>query len=453
MTNNQTVILETDLKNHQKKPIDFMKYNRGLILYHSTGGGKTLTALFSVYQFDNPIIIIGPKSSKKAFVDNIQKANMDIDRFTFYTYTKIKIILESEVTIFKNMSVIVDEAHSLRNENMYNLYITSALMLATRVILLTATPVVNYFNDLAVLVNVIHGEDSLPTDRALFDQMFYDEDTLSLINTDILFNKLLNTVSYYKIIDDVNYPSSQTHIREVEMDHLQIEEYKYYVKKIIYGDTNIPDNIDIFNINYALLPNKKRNFFLNVTRQLSNVAKDADTSPKIEDIIDYVKKGPYPIVVYSNFLKSGIFTLAILLERNKISYKVISGFVSQDKLNVIVNNYNNRQYQVLLISSAGSESLDLKNTRQIHIMEPHWNESKITQVIGRTIRFGSHSALPLEERHVDIYRWISIFTSQYKNISADQYLTNLSVRKMELWNKYNEIVIDASIENNYFKGK
>ena len=52
--------------------------------------------------------------------------------------------------------------------------------------------------------------------------------------------------------------------------------------------------------------------------------------------------------------------MAILLEKNKISYKTITGYTTQDKLNVIVNNYNNGLYKVLLISSAGSESLDLK---------------------------------------------------------------------------------------------
>lgn len=74
------------LKSHQKIPIKFMKKNRGLILYHSTGSGKTLTALYSMYQFDNDIIIIGPKSSQKAFYDDIKKAKLSESRVTFYTY-------------------------------------------------------------------------------------------------------------------------------------------------------------------------------------------------------------------------------------------------------------------------------------------------------------------------------------------------------------------------------
>ena len=438
-----------ELKPHQLIPIKFMKYNRGLILYHQTGSGKTLTALYSLYKFHYDIIIVGTKSSKKTFVDNIAKAEMEPSRFTFYTYTKIKKKLEDDIKIFKNCSVIIDEAHNLRSENMHNLYIISALALAVKIILLTATPVVNYLNDLAVLVNIIRREDVLPTDRKLFDQMFYDEDRMVLLNSKILFDKIKNTVSYYKTARDINYPSSTMEYIEVEMGHEQIDEYIYYVKKIIFEDKETLVDADLLNIDYGVLPNKKKNFFLNVTRQLSNTVKNSETSPKIVAIFKKIMEGPYPIVVYSNFLKNGIYTLAILLEKNNVVYKSITGFTTHDKLEAIVNNYNARQYKVLLISSAGSESLDLKNTRQIHIMEPHWNESRINQVIGRTIRFRSHEMLPEEERNVKIYRWISVFPSYVKNKSADQYLLMLAKKKSDLWDAYQKVIMDASIENNW----
>lgn len=441
------------LKQHQKRPIDFMKYNRGLILYHSTGAGKTLTALFALYQFKYDIIVIGNKSSKKTFIDNIQKAELNLNRFIFYTYAKIKKKLESDVTLFKRTSVIVDEAHSLRNENMYNLYISSALMLANKVILLSATPVINYLNDLSVLVNIVKGEDILPSDRKLFDQMFYDEEKMALINQNCLFEKLKNTISYFKAENDTNYPHNTVHYVEVEMDRNQLDEYIYYIKKVIYEDREIVDDANILNIDYGLLSTKKRNFFLNVTRQLSNTVKNSEKSPKIAEIYQKIIQGPYPIIVYSNFLKNGIYTLAVLLEKNKIKYKTITGYTTQDKLNIIVNNYNNGLYRVLLISSAGSESLDLKKTRQIHIMEPHWNDAKIQQVIGRSIRYKSHENLPVDERHVDIYYWISTFPKKIKNSSADQYLMNISKNKSDLWNKYQDVIISASIENNFFAKK
>ena len=443
------------LKDYQKKPVEFLKYNRGLIIYHSMGSGKTLTALYSVYQFKYPIIIIGSKSSKKAFVDNIIKANMDASRFNFYTYAKIKKILESNITIFKNTAVIIDEAHNLRNENMHNLYVASALIIAAKVLLLTGTPVVNYINDLAVLVNIVKGDDVLPTDKQLFDQMFYDSEKMILVNSSLLENKLKNTISYYKAEFDDNYPTSTSNYIEVEMSHDQLMEYIYYLKKVIYDDGldgNIVDNVNIFDIDYGLLPSKKRNFFLNATRQLSNTIKNDPTSPKIIEICQKIISGPQPVVVYSNFLKNGIYTLAVLLEQHKISYKTITGHTSPDKLSMIVNNSNNGLYKVLLISSAGSESLDLKNTRQIHIMEPHWNESKINQVIGRAIRYKSHQMLEADQRIVDIYYWVSVFpkNKKIKNLSADQFLIKISKKKEDMWSKYHKIITSSSIENNYF---
>ena len=369
LVNRYTISMaELKLYEHQLVPIEFLKTHDGLILYHSTGSGKTLTALYAAYQFPYDIIIIGTKSARKTFTDNISKAGLNPARFTFYTFTKVKKTLETTITFFKGSSVIVDEAHNIRSENMYNMYIAAALNLASKVILLTATPVINYLNDLSVLVNIIRKSDVLPTERKLFEQMFYDPDQGILVNTPILFNKLLNTISYYRAESDSNYPTSTTLYRDVTMNHAQLDEYTYYLRKVIYASQNIVSTLDMLNINYSLLPHKKLNTFLNVTRQISNTVNNSTDSPKIQEIYEYIKTGPYPIVVYSNFLKNGIYTLAILLETANITYKTITGFTTDDKLNVTVNNYNKGLYQVLLISSAGSESLDLKNTRQIHIM-------------------------------------------------------------------------------------
>ena len=79
------------------------------------------------------------------------------------------------------------------------------------------------------------------------------------------------------------------------------------------------------------------------------------------------------------------------------------------------------------------------------------NESKIRQVIGRSIRYESHSDLPKSERHVDIYRWISVFPNNIKNISADEYLRNLSLNKEYIENLYITLIENSSIEKNYYQ--
>lgn len=450
------------LKSHQLLPVKFMQNNKGLILFHSTGSGKTLTALFAMYQFDKDIIIIGPKSSKKAFNDNIKKANFNPARFTFYSYKKVKNLVQTNLEIFSGKSVIVDEAHNLRNETTNNLFVISALGLAYKIILLTATPVINYLNDLAVMVNIVKGEDVLPTDKKLFSNMYYDEpsnepsnahsshsakddNNFTITNEDILMKKLADCISYYKTSEDnEHYPKHKTEVIEVEMSNEQLQEYVHYVNKIIFkGSMTANDNP--YDIDFNVLDKRHKNFFMSSTRQLSNAVNGA-ISPKIEAIYNKIKQGPYPIVVYSNFLKNGIYPLALLLEKGNITYKSITGDSTDDEVNMVVNNYNNGKYKVLLLSSAGSESLDLKGTRQIHIMEMWWNEPKITQIIGRAIRYKSHDALLEKDRNVMIYRWVSIFPKRILNQSADQYLVELSEKKHKIFSKFTEIIKKVSIE-------
>jgi len=66
--------------------------------------------------------------------------------------------------------------------------------------------------------------------------------------------------------------------------------------------------------------------------------------------------------------------------------------------------------RVFCITSAGAEGLSLRNVRAVHIMEPYWNEVRLKQVKGRAIRIGSHLDLPLDQRNVSIYTYISVFS-------------------------------------------
>ena len=73
---------EIDLKPHQQYVVDYMKKpkHKGLIIYHTTGSGKTITSLKSMLQHPEQIIIIGKKSSKKAFKDDMKKLNISFEQ-------------------------------------------------------------------------------------------------------------------------------------------------------------------------------------------------------------------------------------------------------------------------------------------------------------------------------------------------------------------------------------
>ena len=66
-------------------------------------------------------------------------------------------------------------------------------------------------------------------------------------------------------------------------------------------------------------------------------------------------------------------------------------------------NINGENVKVIIISKAGSEGLDFKNIRQVHILDPWFNLNRIDQIIGRAVRNKSHCALPFNKRNVEIF--------------------------------------------------
>ena len=423
---------------HQKKCVDWLKTHYGLVLYHSMGSGKTITSLAMVYQFAYPIIIIATKASRKNFQDDIKKMNLDTSRIQILTYQKtIKLIMEQKLS-FETYSVIIDEAHHLRTGTKLQSILIEECARAKKIVLLTGTIFYNSLTDLSVLVNIIKKDEVLPETNKEFKFFFWDDVYEAPGSVSTLKERISDTISYYVKSHDSHYPKSFTTFIKVDMSNAQISEYRHYLKKILSLD-------NIQHIDYSVLDKRKVNNFLNVTRQLSNTLENSPDFPKIIAIWEYIKKAPKPIVVYSNYLANGVLPLTIHLDKNKISYALYFGEQTEEKRNKIIDNYNNGKIDVLLITSAGSESLDLKKTRSIHIMEPHWNESKINQIIGRAIRYNSHSDLPESDRIVEIVKWISAFGYKIPYETADEYLVKTSQQKEKMFMAFDKIIQECSI--------
>lgn len=101
------------------------------------------------------------------------------------------------------------------------------------------------------------------------------------------------------------------------------------------------------------------------------------------------------------------------------------------------NNKNGERVKVILISKAGSEGLDFKYIRQIHILEPWYNMSRIEQIIGRGVRNLSHCGLEFEKRNVEIYLHSTLPSDSYDSKAgveeepADLYVYRFAEKKAE----------------------
>jgi hypothetical protein len=76
------------------------------------------------------------------------------------------------------------------------------------------------------------------------------------------------------------------------------------------------------------------------------------------------------------------------------------------------NNNMGEIIKVFMITSSGSEGINLRNTRYVHIMEPYWHPVRTEQVIGRARRICSHKNLPEELQTVEVFMYLMTFTEQ-----------------------------------------
>ena len=88
----------------------------------------------------------------------------------------------------------------------------------------------------------------------------------------------------------------------------------------------------------------------------------------------------------------------------------------------VFNSRANRHGQlirVVFVTQAAAEGISLYHLRQIHIMEPHWDNVLIEQVIGRGFRLRSHRYLAdKREREIQVYQY---FAKRSSKVDADYW--------------------------------
>ena len=89
-------------------------------------------------------------------------------------------------------------------------------------------------------------------------------------------------------------------------------------------------------------------------------------------------------------------------------------------------NCKGKNIKIVLISAAASEGIDFKNIRQVHILNPWYNMSRIEQTIGRAVRTRSHQNLDFEQRNVEIYMHCAYYeTSREDQESSFEQTTSI----------------------------
>lgn len=195
-------------------------------------------------------------------------------------------------------------------------------------------------------------------------------------------------------------------------------------------------------------------------------------SPKMKVMLENVNKSPGLVFIYSNFRTlEGVEIFSKVLDFNgyekynthvkgnksKPKYAIYSGTEDELEKNAVLKIFTSEEnkygdlIKIILATSAGAEGLDLKNIRQIHILEPYWNQVRIQQVIGRGVRRNSHIALPEKDRNVEVYRYFSVISNKNlgfskEPLSTDEYMDNVSQKKQFIIDELQQILKECAFD-------
>ena len=219
-------------------------------------------------------------------------------------------------------------------------------------------------------------------------------------------------------------------------------------------------------------------------------------SAKMAEICDQIRKSEGIVLIYSQFIDGGVVPMALALEEMGFSrysrglggtknlfkkrekgaestghYIMITGDKSVSPSNdedvkyaVEKENKDGALVKVILISKAGSEGIDFKYIRQIHILEPWFNMNRVEQIIGRGVRNLSHCGLPFKKRNVQIFLHVTVFSEDKSDKSdsslqsdksdksdssleaADLYLYRLAERKAKQIGQVTRVLKESAID-------
>jgi superfamily II DNA or RNA helicase len=425
---------------------------------------KTLTP--SSIEYRN-IIKISDERINKYY--QIISYNQFID---YYHHGKLKL---------NNTFLIIDEIHNMISTGgTFCNTLEEAIEKAPKTLKLafgTATPIFDRPIESAILLNMIPGGKKIPING--FEKKFMNikETSHGFVytpkNIDIYRDALIGKVSYYRGAPAIAYPKQNLKLVKIKMSPFQLKMYKFFL-----GNTKLHpiDHVNEVVSNSFYLSSRLASNFVFPNGHIGQKGVDSlqdkhlsqldKYSPKMNRIYNKIKKCQGPVFVYSSFKEyCGILTMVRILEYHgylnvmthgsgKKRYAIWSGDENDEtkgRIKTIFNKAENKdgsQLKVMLGSPSIKEGVSLLRVKEVHVLEPYWNMSRMDQVIGRAIRYCSHKDLPPEEREVDVYIYLATHPDVKESI--DQRIMFMAYQKQKITKEFKLAMKEAAIDCHLF---
>jgi superfamily II DNA or RNA helicase len=452
--------LNLALQDHQKAVAKFMRQTqqKGLVVVHNVGSGKTITALTiarCLLQQRRDVqraVILAPVSIVPQWKHWRDQLQLPADKVHIASHVSWLRQFSKNAAHARDAILIIDEAHKLRSTIRYNeatqkwtgklsKWMVDAAAQASKVVFLTATPLINDIRDLRNMMTAIDGHaDYLEGYQAFKEHM------KSRTLPDLFRCKF----SYRSTLNPQDFPNVTEHLQVFRMS-------PSYYRKYMVVETRQTHLLD--ETSRPMFKSLKEvDSFMSNLRRAANAVGLYDHSPKITWTVQQLKRWAgdqerQKALVYSGWRSTGTELLQKRLADAKVPAEEIHGGLTPSQRQEIVSRFNRGDLRVIIITSAGAEGIDLKQTRHVVVLEPYWNMARITQVIGRAARFRSHEALEdPKDRTVDVWMLQLRKPEAQENDllpSSDEIMMNLAKMKQDRISQSDMMdVIRSSIEQN-----
>jgi SNF2 family DNA or RNA helicase len=449
--------VSTPLLPHQERVVQKARKTDGLLVYHGMGSGKTLTALSVARDQNRPLVTVGPASLKANFPDQAKKFKIPTP-VTSYSYNKPPVEVPSKAV------VAFDEVHNLGRSDSQRSKLLDRWKENPK-LLLTGTPVRNHPSEIVPIMKGL-GIYGIQNERDFKKKFIVTEKVRPGIFGRLrgaeagVREKLVNKPTLQRLFKGkVDYHNATGGLPTVKEETIRVPltDAQDAANRILskgYADV-------AYKVKWGIPPGKqdvgRMNSFLNASRQVANTPENfilkkqkGPLSHKLQRLADDIHKDSqadqaYRGMTYSNYIGSGVTPLSRELTARGVSNAVLTGKVSPKDRQKMIQDYNSGKVRQLLISSAGSEGLNLKGTKVVSLMEPHWNLARTDQAAARGIRLDSHTDLPEDLRNVTVRRYITQRPRKFyhlgkKPLTVDEYIGKLSVDKQRLNNELLDIL-------------
>jgi len=504
---------EVSLKDHQRRAIAQLQKNDGsLLVAHATGSGKTLTGIAGFEDLRRTgkakrSLVVVPAALRENFVENIRRftdsdlavygpkgerssKNIGETSSADYNIVSYELFKEHGDELLKTTgadTLIMDEVHRARGTEgvTYN-KIKDLRPRFKNAITLTGSIVNNEPNDVVPLMDITYTPQGHKlVSKKFFDKLFVSKDakTRGLLKPKVevvkgLVNKKQLSRYLEGKIDFVSHKDLEKDMPKKEVIDVPVPMSKEQ-KKLYDFTLSSVDPVTRWKIrnNMPVGQREAQDAFgkLNNARQVSTDHAVLDKkltdvnpleySPKVQAVVRDLKShlGEKPSnrsVIYGNLVKFQLDAVEKALKKEKIPYAKFMGLGQEGQTAKTrpeeIKDFQAGRKRVLLISGAGAEGLDLKNTSMMQMLEGHYNPEKIQQAEARIRRLGSMSHLPEEERKVIIKRYMAQPSETgVKNIlsralgavglaggsqGVDKWMYNIADRKDRLNNEFRDVL-------------